>query len=1009
MNNIFKGIKKFSFFGVEKSDNSEQKGLKYTLDDIAPIQLKIFDNNCYIAGKLKNGKADNDLFRIFKVLPDAKSSLLVEEYIPFTDSIIDFDIINNEGKPYLVIIGTDLRNKDDQSNADVEIINGNGNDQMNKIIVKPSPNSIPSIKLFYFYNQQSNQQVEGEEKKLEIQFQPEEVIYLMHKKGKLLDIYKGNDLSGLTEVYEPISSISCFAVSPRLNAISFSIYNTLIEIKLEFNKKDKYKFSSTNTPNKGIITNIKYIISYNDCFIYLTTNNTVYFKKSGESKFSMIGDEQLHSGANPQNFDIDSQKNVIISSPYSNLIEDYFYNDGSYERQNTKTFERPIRFIQYFKRYYIFVLYEDNKEVLCIYDPKTISFATFDDSFKLKEKDILFITSNEERIYILHTESKFNKLICLKECTNKKKFDILYDKKLYDFAYNYGKIIGLDKAQLSEIAKAHAEYLYEKRDFENSIEQYKLTINYLDPNYVIKKFLEDPKKNFLIKYLEELEINEQFKNNCNSKRLIDFTALLLNCYIKTKQIEKLQNFVEKQNIKDEVIIKTTIEVCKDTNNIELALSMAKRKKMDDIYIQILIETKKDFKGSLKYISEIKDIDKKFNILTNYGEKLLENKEINEEINLIISNLIFDIINIKKEGKNDRINNLKYEKIIKVYSSKECEDKLEILLEKIIEKDPNCPNQIILSCIELYEKKYKEKEKIEKNSGNEYANKIKNILNRFKDKIDKNSLLMSFKISGFEHGIDELYKIMKLDQDLLRLYMERKDFKKINEFCRKSSEDNKDKNIALNYWQQALNYYIEISNESNNYEISEYIIEILDYLSKQEEFSPMTLLELLERASKDNNKVIEMKEIRNFFKDWIKQKKESLTEDKIKTQENIKRIEEYDKSVKDIKITAKNFNTNRCSSCRDSLDLPFIYFVCGHAYHQSCIDDNYDRFECTVCKDKNSQMFSKLEERENYIRDPSKYDEELYNENKSRKFDVFADFLGKGVFDTISNSENNNVE
>ena len=209
MNNIFKGIKKFSFFGVEKSDNSEQKGLKYTLDDIAPIQLKIFDNNCYVAGKLKNGKADKDLFRIFKVLPDAKSSLLVEEYIPFTDSIIDFDIINNEGKPYLVTIGTDLRNKDDQSNADVEIINGNGNDQMNKIIVKPSPNSIPSIKLFYFYNQQSNQQVEGEEKKLEIQFQPEEVIYLMHKKGKLLDIYKGNDLSGLTEVYEPISSISC--------------------------------------------------------------------------------------------------------------------------------------------------------------------------------------------------------------------------------------------------------------------------------------------------------------------------------------------------------------------------------------------------------------------------------------------------------------------------------------------------------------------------------------------------------------------------------------------------------------------------------------------------------------------------------------------------------------------------------------------------------------------------------------------------------------------------------
>ena len=169
MNNIFKGIKKFAFFRVEKSENSEQKLLNYSLNDIVPIQLKIFDNNCYVAGKLKNGKADTNLFRIFKVLPDPKSYLLLEEYIPFTDSIIDFDLINNEGKPYLVALGTDLRNKDDQSNADVEIISGNGNDQKNKIIVKPSPNSIPSIKFFYFYNQQNNQQVEGEQKKPEIE------------------------------------------------------------------------------------------------------------------------------------------------------------------------------------------------------------------------------------------------------------------------------------------------------------------------------------------------------------------------------------------------------------------------------------------------------------------------------------------------------------------------------------------------------------------------------------------------------------------------------------------------------------------------------------------------------------------------------------------------------------------------------------------------------------------------------------------------------------------------
>ena len=127
----------------------------------------------------------------------------------------------------------------------------------------------------------------------------------------------------------------------------------------------------------------------------------------------------------------------------------------------------------------------------------------------------------------------------------------------------------------------YAEHLYRKGDFEKSIEQYKLTINYLDPSYVIQKFLDGSKLNHLIDYLEALQNNDEFKKNCNNERLKDFTALLLNCYIKQKQIKKLKDFVEKKNIKDEVTIKTAIEVCKDTNKIDLALSIAQKAKMLD--------------------------------------------------------------------------------------------------------------------------------------------------------------------------------------------------------------------------------------------------------------------------------------------------------------------------------------------------------------------------------------------------------------------------------------------
>ena len=1002
MYSILKGIKKFAFFDIEKPEKSEnQKTLNYTLNDIEPIQLKIYDNYYYVAGKLKSKKENKDLFRIFKLCLDKQ---VIAEYIPFTDSIIDFDLVNNEGRPFLVVLGTDLRNKDDVPQAEVEI-NGNSDEVINKIIVKPSPNSVPSIK---FYDL-SNYQTKSEEKSEDKVFKFVDIIYLIHKKDKPLDFYKGNDLSGLTDAYAILSPISCFCVSPRLNAISFSVYDSIIEIKIDFYKKEKYKFFFINLPNKALITNIKYIISSGDCILYFTTKDTIYYKKSNETKFNIIGDEHIHSGANPKNFDINSKGDVILSTPNTNLIEYYNYNNGTYERLYTKMFERPIRFIQFYQRYYLFVLYDDNKPVLSIYDPRTTSFATFDESFKTK--DILFILSKNERIYILFTGSKSKDIICLKEFDNKKKFDIFYEKQFYDFAYSYGKTIGLDKNQLAEIAKAHAEFLYKKGDLENSIEKYKLTINYLDPNYVIKNFLEDSKKNFLIKYLEELQINEQFKNNCNnnnSKRFMDFTALLLYCYIKQNQIEKLKDFVEKQTIDDDAIIKTTIEVCKDTNNIDLALSIAQQKEKNDIYIQILIETKKDYKGSLKYINEIKNIKQKFDILSNYGQKLLEDKEISEQVNVIISNLIFDIINLKRQNKDEIINNLKYEKIISIYSSKENEDKLEVLLEKIMEiEKQNCPKEIILRAITLYQNKYLEKEKIEKNSGNEYVDKIKKILQKFNDIIDKSNLLMSFKISGFDKGVEELYKIMNLDQALLRIYMEKKDFKKINEFCRNSTQENKDKDLILNNWQQALNYYFEISNETNKDEISEYIIEILDYLSKQEEFSPMNFLDLLEKAANNKNKVIEIKEIKKFFKDWIKQKKDALEDDKVKTQENMKKIEDYNKNVKDIKSSAKNYNINRCSSCRGPLDFPFVYFICGHGYHQSCLDDNYDHFECPVCKSKNTQIFDKLEEGKKCIQEPSKYNEELTIETKGDKFDIFANFLGKGVFNEINNSDSNN--
>ena len=67
--------------------------------------------------------------------------------------------------------------------------------------------------------------------------------------------------------------------------------------------------------------------------------------------------------------------------------------------------------------------------------------------------------------------------------------------------------------------------------------------------------------------------------------------------------------------------------------------------------------------------------------------------------------------------------------------------------------------------------------VDKYTENKYdsADKIKKILKneKFKEKLDKNYLLMLFKISGFNQGVTLLSEIMELDQDLLQIYMDQR--------------------------------------------------------------------------------------------------------------------------------------------------------------------------------------------------------------------------------------------
>ena len=310
--------------------------------------------------------------------------------------------------------------------------------------------------------------------------------------------------------------------------------NSFIEIKTDepynlTNAKEK-KFSLIKSKDEKEITNIKYMIFGKNTFLFFTTQDNTYYKNVKDAQVYEVGDANLHSGADEKNFDVSPNNRILLCTPSTNYIEeyDYFVEDSRYMKIRSKVFEKQTKFLQIFKTYHVFVLYEENLNTLCVYDPNNTIFILFNNGLN----NILSVVTDKDKLYVLCENVGQTKVICFKEKDNKEKFDTFYKKNFYETAYNYAKSLGYEKKKLSEISKLHAEHLYKKGDYDKSIEQYKLTINHLDPSYVIQKFLDGSKLNFLIEYLEALQEDKEFRSKCIPERLKDFTALLLNCYIK---------------------------------------------------------------------------------------------------------------------------------------------------------------------------------------------------------------------------------------------------------------------------------------------------------------------------------------------------------------------------------------------------------------------------------------------------------------------------------------------
>jgi hypothetical protein len=82
------------------------------------------------------------------------------------------------------------------------------------------------------------------------------------------------------------------------------------------------------------------------------------------------------------------------------------------------------------------------------------------------------------------------------------KMKVLYSKNLYQIAISMARSQGSDEAAVMEIYQMHGDHLYKKGAFDEAITQYIETIQYVEPSYVIRKFLDAQRILNLTRYLQ---------------------------------------------------------------------------------------------------------------------------------------------------------------------------------------------------------------------------------------------------------------------------------------------------------------------------------------------------------------------------------------------------------------------------------------------------------------------------------------------------------------------------
>lgn len=579
--------------------------------------------------------------------------------------------------------------------------------------------------------------------------------------------------------------------------------------------------------------------------------------------------------------------------------------------------------------------------------------------------------------YVLTTDKI---LYHLDEKDLQSKLSSLYKKNMYDTAVKIAKNNQYDAEGLSGIFKQYGDHLYGKANYAGAVEQYIKTIGYLEPSYVIRRFLDSRHTQYLTDYLQNV--------HKEGRASTDHTTLLLNCFTRLDRIAELKVFLEnyKQNHFD---IDVAIRVCRKSC-IDEALELAKFNNKHELAVGILIEDLKLFPDAVDYIAKLSYDDAEINLM-KHGNLLMEHCPVKvvELLKKLCTDYIVkkceeptpdidmddDIFAYRNGGFMDR-ERATPEDFIHLFSdSKQIIEYIEYLIVNL----PTCSKVLYNSLIEHYLTLWKiadEKLNLER--------RLVDLIKNYNQFYDDNHVLVLCQTYEFWLGAMLIYEEKKLYNLIVRHHLATKDYTSLYVLCKRLGT------VDPGIWLHTLN-----GLKNTNQVPTSFLQEILQVIAVEKLQSPLQVLGALTAIENGPN----LSSVRQYFSQIFQKESDVMGQDGIAAEKYRSESEELKKNISALTNEPVEFRGSLCDACHQPLVLPALFFLCKHSFHQECIR-SYSETEkdCMVCRKRNIQLQDMM-----YKQNESRNQHNVFKEqlNASHEpFTVVSEYYGRGLFNKI---------